>query len=60
MTLTLKPVADTAYTKGLYVLTRNNTQLGNALSEEHALIVYNWLNSINSYYDEDESEWRLE
>ena len=64
--LKIKRVKDiTPYTKNLYVITRENhngdsNQLGYALSNKEAQIIFKWLNSINSYYDEEQEEWIIE
>jgi len=48
------------YSKDLYVITRNNIQLGNALPLDQALTITNWLDSISYYYNEETEEWILD
>lgn len=45
------------YTNELYVISRNNQQLGDAVTLDQAKFITKWLDSISSYYDEELEEW---
>lgn len=58
--LQLHRLSESSCSSELYIISRGDVMLGDALSLSEAQTVMKWLDSVQSYYDEEKEEWIVE